>query len=111
MKSVYAVLFIGLIVFYFVDIAFHVDSFSMEMITHNLVRFFAGFGILGIWAWYEQKIEIKIALYIILVFLVSDDIFDYIRDINNFSFEMIIHDLLMLIWGAVAGFLFMRRLD
>ncbi len=111
MKSFYAALFIGFIIFYFLDSAFHIDSFSLEMITHNLVRFFAGFGILGIWGWYEQRIEIKIALYILLVFLVSDDIFDYIRQVNSLSFEMIIHDLLMLIWGAIAGFLFMRRLD
>lgn len=111
MKSFYAVLFIGLIVFYLVDTAFHIDSSNLEMITHNLVRFFAGFAILGLWAWYEQRIKIRIALYILLVFLVSDDIFDYYRHINNFSFEMIIHDVLMLGWGALAGFFFMRRLD
>ncbi len=111
MKLFYAVLGMGVIVFYFVDSAFHIDTFSLEMLTHKLVRFFIGFAILSIWGWYEEKISIKIALYIILAFLVSDDIFDYIRDIDSLSFEMIIHDLLMLAWGAVAGFFFMRRLD
>ncbi|MDF1583306.1 MAG: hypothetical protein P1P78_08355 [Methyloprofundus sp.] len=111
MKLFYAVIGIGLMVFYFIDAAFHIDTLSLEMLTHKLVRFFVGFTILGIWGWYEQKISIKIALYIILALLVSDDIFDYIRHIDNLSFEMIIHDLLILAWGAVAGFFFMRRLD
>ncbi len=111
MKLFYVVIGIGLIIFYFIDVAFHIDTFSLEMLAHKLAHFLVGFGVLGIWRWYEHKISIKIALYIILAFLVSDDIFDYIRDINNFSLEMIIHDLLMISWGAVAGFFFMRRSD
>ncbi|SHE19333.1 hypothetical protein [methanotrophic endosymbiont of Bathymodiolus puteoserpentis (Logatchev)] len=111
MKLFYAVIAVGLILFYFIDIAFHIDSFSLEMLTHKLVRFFVGFGILGIWGWYEQKIEIKIALYIVLVLLVSDDIFDYFRNVDSLSLEMIIHDVLIITWGAVAGFFFMRHYD
>lgn len=109
MKVFYAVLGVGLILLYFLDAAFHIDSLTLEMLTHNLVRFFAGFGILGIWAWHQHKLEVKMSLYIILAFLISDDIFDYFRHIDNLNFEMLIHDVVVLFWGALAGFFFMRR--
>lgn len=109
MKLLYAILLIGLILLYFLDAAFHIDGFNLEMLTHNLVRFFAGFGILGIWAWHEHKIKLKIALFIILIFLISDDIFDYFRHIDNFTFEMVIHDVVVLLWGCLTGFVFVRR--
>ncbi len=108
MKLFFGCLFGGLVVLYFIDAALRVDNLNFEMFTHNLVRFFVGFLFLGIWVWYEHKLKFKISLYFILAFLVSDDIYDYIRDINNLSFEMMIHDFFVVIWGALVGLFFVK---
>ena len=110
MKIFSVCLFLGLIALNFIDVALRVENLNLEMFTHNLVRFFVGFLFLGIWVWYKQKLKFKVSLYLVLVILVSDDIYDYIRDINNLSFEMLIHDLYILIWGALSGFFFVKYL-
>lgn len=102
--------FTGLIVLYFLDSAFKIENMNLEMFTHNLVRFFAGFVFLGIWVWYEHKLKFKIALYLILFFLISDDIFDYIRDVDSMSLEVFIHDFVVVLWGALSGFFFVKHI-
>jgi hypothetical protein len=104
-------LLVGLILLYFVDIALRVHNLNLEMLTHNLVRFFAGFVILGIWVWDEHKIGLKVSLYIILAFLISDDIFDYIRGVDNISVPMFLHDLYIVFWGAISGLFFVKCLE
>ncbi len=108
MKPLLLCIFPGLILLYFLDAALRVENLNLEMLTHNLVRFFTGFLFLGIWVWYEHKLKFKVSMYFILVFLISDDIFDYFRDIDNLSLEMILHDTFVLIWGAVTGYFFIK---
>lgn len=108
MKKFISSLLVGLILLYLVDIALRVNSLNLEMLIHNLVRFFAGFVILGIWIWDEHKIRLKISLYIILAFLISDDIFDYFRGIDNISVPMFLHDLYIVLWGAISGMFFVK---
>jgi hypothetical protein len=110
MKKLLVTLIIGLVLLYFLDTAFHIKNLNLEMLTHNLVRFFSGFVFLGIWVWYKHQMKLKISLYIILGFLISDVIFDFIREINNLSFEMLIHDLFIVVWGAISGFFFIKHL-
>lgn len=105
-----AVIIVGLIALYFMAAAFHINYFETEMFVHSTVRFVAGFVFLGIWVWYKHRLKLKAALYCILFLLVLDDIFDYIREINNLRFEMVIHDSFLVLWGAVIGFLYMRSL-
>lgn len=110
MKTFLSSLFIGLILLYFLDISLRVGSLNLEMFIHNLVRFFTGFVFLGIWVWKKHKLKFKIAMYIILVFLISDDIFDYVRGINNLRLEILIHDFYVVVWGAVSGYFFSKYL-
>lgn len=98
----------GLLILYFIDAALSIDNLSIEMLTHNLVRFFSGFVFLGIWNWYRHRLKLKVSLYLILIFLVSDDIYDYIRNIDTLNFEMLLHDLFIVIWGAVSGYFFIK---
>jgi len=65
---------------------------------------------MGIWVWYRHSMKFKSALYLMLFFLVSDDIFDFYGHIDDFDSEMIIHDLLFILWGAIAGFLYTRHI-
>lgn len=111
MKKFYFVLAVGFILLFFLDNAFRVENRSLEMLIHNLVRFFAGFVFLGIWVWYEHKLRFKISMYIILSFIVADDIYDYIRDIDSLRPEVLIHDLFVILWGAMAGFFFVKYLN
>jgi hypothetical protein len=106
MKIFSACLLIGLVILYFIDAAFNIDNLNREMFLHNLVRFFSGFVFLGIWNWYKHKLKIKVALYLILAFIVSDGVFDYVRNIDNLTFEMLFHDSYVVIWGATSGFFF-----
>ena len=70
----------------------------------------AGFVFLGIWVWYKHRLKLKVALYFVLALLVSDEIMDYLRDINNLRLETIIHDSFIVLWGALIGFFYMRGL-
>ncbi|MGR9114690.1 MAG: hypothetical protein ACU85E_02910 [Gammaproteobacteria bacterium] len=110
MKTLLPTVIIGLVVQYFMDAAFHISNLNMEMFIHNTVRFVAGFVFLGIWVWYKHRIRLKVALYFVLALLVSDDIMDYLRNINNLRLEMVIHDSFLVIWGALIGFFYMRGL-
>ena len=111
MKIFSVCLLLGLVVLYFIDAALSIDNLNMEMFTHNLVRFFAGFIFLGIWVWYKHKLKFKVSLYIIVAFLVSDEIYDYFRNIDNFNFDMLLHDLVIVIWGAISGFFFSKFIN
>lgn len=110
MKKLSSTLVFGVILLYFIDIALRIEPLDIEMLTHNLVRFFSGFVFLGILVWHNQKLKFKFAMYCILIFLISDDIYDYLRTINNLRLEMLLHDLYLVVWGAISGFFFMRYL-
>ncbi len=110
MKVLLPIVIIGSIVLYVMGVAFHIDNLDKEMIIHNTVRFAAGFVILGIWVWYKRRLKLKAALYFVVALLIADEIMDYLRNINNLRFEMVIHDSFVVLWGAIIGFFFMRWL-
>ena len=110
MQKLYLTLVVGFILLFFVDSAFRVEILNLEMFIHNLVRFFAGFVFLGIWGWYEHRLKFKISMYIILSFVIADDIYDYIRDIDSLRPEILLHDLFIVVWGAISGFFFVKYL-
>jgi hypothetical protein len=99
---------LGLILLYFVNAALKVDLFSWEMVIHSGIRFLVGFIVLGIGYFYGHKLNLKIAVYVILALLIADDVMDYARDVTRLSAELLLHNLYMLLWGALSGFLFMR---
>lgn len=109
MKLVSLVMVAGLVLLYFMDAAFNLQLMSWEMLIHSAIRFFGGFIILGTGVFYAHKIKLKRAVYLILVLVLADDIMDYFRNVNNFRFEAMIYSSYMLLWGALMGYLFMKR--
>ena len=108
MKLVGFITLAGLILLYFLDAAFKLQMMTPEMLIHIGIRYFAGFIILGIFVFYEHKIRFKSSVYIVLALVLSDDIFDYIRNVDSFKLEIIMLGAYMLIWGALTGFAFMK---
>jgi hypothetical protein len=109
MKSALLALIIGSVLLYFVDNALKINNFELEMFIHNIIRFGLGFVFLGILVWYKRQLKFKVALICIVTLSLLDVMFDYIRDVGDFSFEMMIHGVFLVIWGSVTGFLFMRK--
>ncbi len=108
MKALSVAIGLGLIVLYFVDAALKIQLFTTEMLIHSGIRFFTGFVILGIGVFYEHLIKFKSAIYLVLVLVLADDIADYFRNINSFSFEVMLHSIYMLLWGSVTGYVFIK---
>jgi hypothetical protein len=105
MKLVGIAIFVGLLLLYFVNEAVKIDFFNWEMLIHSGIRFFTGFIILGISYFYEHKIKLKIALYLILAIVLTDDVLDYYRGVTQFSDKLMLHNIYMLLWGSLVGYL------
>ena len=76
----------GLLIFYFVDKAVKVDSFTLEALLNNLYHFFAGFVFLT-WMYYvkvQHKFRWSAILFIGI--LVLDEVYDFSRGIKDTSF-------------------------
>jgi hypothetical protein len=99
----------GLILLYFVDEAFKIQIMNWEMLIHSAIRFFTGFILIGIGVCYAHKIRLKSAVYLILALVLADDIMDYFRNVDSFSFEDTLHGVYMLLWGSLMGYVFMRQ--
>ncbi len=109
MRLISAVVIVGIILLYFVDSAFKFNTFEPEMLIHSGLRFLAGLLILGIGVFYAHKIKLRYALGLVFVLVLADDIWDYTRDVNSFSFEVALHGLYMLSWGALTGYVMMKQ--
>ncbi|MDD1624276.1 MAG: hypothetical protein LUQ56_01960 [Methylococcaceae bacterium] len=109
MKLVSLVMIAGLILLYFVDAALKIHIMNWEMLTHSALRFFTGFILIGIGVFYAHKIRLKSAVFLILVLVLADDIMDYYRKVNSFSFEDTLHGVYMLLWGSLMGYAFMKH--
>ncbi len=108
MKLVNIAIILGLMLLYFVNAAVKVDIFNWEMMIHSGIRFFTGFFILGIGYFYEHKIKLKVSLYLILAIVLADDVLDYYRNVTKFSDKLMLHNIFMLLWGSLVGYLFIR---
>ena len=111
MKKLLSTFVIGLILLYFVDIAFKIDGFSQDMLINNSVRFFLGFLFSGIWYWSTHKWRSKAFMYVFLILLASDVVFNYVEDISTLEIEMTLHDLYIFFWGAISGYFFVKYLQ
>ena len=108
MKWVTIVLIAGLIVLYFMDSAFKIEILNLEMLIHSTLRFFTGFVLIGIGVFYAHKIRLKNAIYFVLLLVLTDDLMDYLRHVNNFSLEFTLHGMYMLVWGSLLGYVVMK---
>jgi hypothetical protein len=109
MKLVSLVMIAGLVLLYFIDAAFKLQMMNWEMLIHSAIRFFTGFVLIGAGVFYAHKIKLKYAFYVVLVLVLTDDITDYFRNVNSFNFEVMLHSIYMLLWGSLAGYVFMRQ--
>jgi hypothetical protein len=109
MKLVSIVIIAGLILLYFIDSAFKLNPFNSEMLIHSGLRFLAGFLVLGIGVFYAHQIRLKFAVCLVLALVLADDIWDYTRDVNSFSFEVMLHSIYMLLWGSLTGYVLMKQ--
>jgi hypothetical protein len=110
MKLVSIAIIVGLILLYFVNAAVKIDIFNREMLIHSGIRFFTGFIILGISCFYEHKFKFKISIMLVLLLVLADDVMDYVRHVSTFTAEFMLHNIFMLAWGSVVGYLFMRHI-
>ena len=109
MKLIGIVTIAGLILLYFIDAAFKIHILNWEILIHSAIRFFTGFILIGIGVLYAHKIKLKSAVYLVLAVVLADDILDYFRKVENFSFEIMLHSIYMLLWGSLMGYVFMRH--
>ncbi|MGZ4981532.1 MAG: hypothetical protein ACXV8P_11890 [Methylobacter sp.] len=109
MKLISTVIIAGLILLYFIDSAFKLNPFNAEMLIHSGLRFFTGFLVLGIGVFYAHKIKLIIALCLVLALTLADDIWDYTRHVNSFSFEVFLHGMYMLAWGSLTGYVLVKQ--
>ena len=110
MKKLIATLIVGLILLYFIEISFKIDGLTQEMLIDNSVRFFLGFLVTGIWSRSEHKWKTKIYMYVFLVLLVCDVIYNYIQGISTLEIEMTLHDMFIFFWGALVSYFFVKYL-
>jgi hypothetical protein len=109
MKLFSTVIIAGMILLYFIDVAFKLNPFDVEMLIHSGIRFLMGFLILGIGVFYAHKIKLKFAVCLVLALAFADDIWDYTRNINSFNFEVLLHSLYMMVWGYLTGYVLMKQ--
>lgn len=109
MNIVNIVIIVGIILLYFIDVAFKLNPFTPEMLMHSGLRFITGFLVLGIGVFYTHKVRLRFAICALVILTLADDIWDYTRDINSFSFEDMLHGIYMMVWGALIGYLLMKR--
>lgn len=108
MKLISSVMMLGLVLLYFMDIAFRINMLNLEMFIHSVIRFFIGFILLGAGVFYAHRLRFKTAVFVVLALVLADDIMDYFRNVDSFSFEIMFHGIYMLLWGSLVGYLFMR---
>ena len=108
MKLIGIVMIAGLILLYFVDAAFKIQIMNWEMLTHSALRFFTGFILIGIGVFYTHKIRLKSAVFLVFALVLADDIMDYFRKVDSFSFEDTLHGVYMLLWGSLMGYAYMK---
>jgi hypothetical protein len=109
MKLASIVIILGLILLYFIDVAFKLNPFNVEMLIHSGLRFLTGFLVLGIGVFYAHQIRLKIAIGLIVALVLADDIWDYTRNVNSFSFEVMLHSIYMVLWGSLTGYVLMKQ--
>jgi hypothetical protein len=109
MKLVSIVIITGMVLLYFIDVAFKLNPFNVEMLIHSGLRFLVGFLVLGIGVFYAHKIKLKFAVCFVLALAFADDVWDYTRNINSFNFEVLLHSLYMMAWGSLTGYVLMKQ--
>jgi hypothetical protein len=106
MKMLVFSFLIGLVLLYFLNIAIlKTPILNLEWSIHAGIRFLVGFIILGVVFLYERAVKFKSAVYLTAGIAAVDYIYDYYIEAYRLNFEIILHGIFMIIWGAILGYL------
>jgi hypothetical protein len=106
MKMLFFSIILGLILLYFLNIAvFKAPILNLIWSIHGGIRFLAGFLILGVSYFYARALTFRNALYITASIIAADYLYDYYMQEYWFNFEIILHGIFMIVWGAILGYL------
>lgn len=94
---------------YFIDAAFKISMLNLELFKHSLIRFAIGFFIVGIGFFYAHKIKLKTLIFLILGIVITDDVLDYLNNVDSFSPQIMLHSLFVLLWGSLIGYLTVKH--
>lgn len=106
MKMLVFSIIVGFVLLYCLNIAvFKAPALNLIWSIHAGIRFLAGFLILGVSYFYSKALTFKTALYITAFIIAADYIYDYYMQEYRFNFEIILHGIFMIVWGAILGYL------
>ncbi|WP_347985998.1 hypothetical protein [Methylomonas sp. AM2-LC] len=112
MKILVVSIIVGFVFLYFFNMAvFKVPLLNLMWSIHAGIRFLAGFLLLGVSYFYAKALTFKTALYITVSIIAVDYIYDYYMQDYRLNFEIILHGIYMLVWGATLGYLTARHID
>ncbi|MGZ8162277.1 MAG: hypothetical protein ACXWTK_07065 [Methylobacter sp.] len=106
MKMLVFTFIAGLALLYFLNIALlKTPLLDLDWAIHAGIRFLVGFFILGISYFYAKALTFKNVVFITAFIVTADYIYDYFMQSYRFKFEIILHGIFMMIWGAILGYL------
>ena len=101
----------GAVLLYFVNIALLKTAIpNLEWTIHAGIRFLVGFFVLGVSYFYAKAFGFIRALQLTFFIVILDYIYDYFVDSYRLNFEIILHGIYVLIWGAFMGYLTARQM-
>jgi hypothetical protein len=106
MKMLVFSFIVGIVLLYFLNIALlKAPILNLDWSIHAGIRFLIGFIVLGVSSFYMQAIKFKRAVYITVCIVTIDYLYDYYTQAYKLNFEIILHGIFMMIWGAILGYL------
>lgn len=106
MKMLGFAFIIGLIFLYFMNMALLKTAIlDTEWSIHAGIRFLVGFFVMGVNYFHTKALSFKRAVKLTLVIVILDYFFDYYVEAYRLNFEIILHGIYMLVWGALMGYL------
>ncbi len=106
MKIIIFSIITGSVLLYFLNVALLKTYLpNLDWIIHASLRFLVGFLVIGVSFWYAKALTFKNALVITVFIVIADYLYDYNIEAYRLNFEIILHGIYMLIWGAISGYL------
>lgn len=97
---------VGIALLYFLNIAVLKNPLlDLHWSIHAGLRFSIGFIVLGVSYFYAHAVKFKSAVCITACIVTIDYLYDYYVQGHRFNFEIILHGIFMMIWGAILGYL------
>jgi hypothetical protein len=97
---------VGIVLLYFLNIALlKAPILNLDWSIHAGIRFLIGFIVLGVSSFYAHAIKFKRAVYITVCIVTIDYLYDYYTQAYKLNFEIILHGIFIMIWGAILGYL------